>query len=310
MGAPITAAQMQRFFDKRIGEVIEENKKFDEHANMIPKLFRMMSSKNLSEEFQAMGAVPNIPDFNGKLSTLSVAPGFHKRIEPSEKAGKLVIERKFLDAQLWNLFTDSGRDLKKAANRTKEEDAVKIFANSTSTAFDYMTSEEGVALASNSHATKSGTSTATGFDNSGTSAFSKTAVAATWIIMHQFRNDISKQINPAGKFGLVVPFNLVDAAMELVGTPKGFDTAALDMNAQGNGRYEVIPYPLLDDYDTNDWHMVDMSGMKKDLVWIDRVKDDITTHVDFQTYMTEIAIYYSSGYGFLDWRWIFSHTVS
>ena len=212
---------------------------------------------------------------------------------------------------MWDLFSNSGRDLKIAANRTREEDAVKVFANSTSTAFDYMTSEEGVALASSSHTTKSGAATTTGFDNAGTSAVSKTSIAATWILMNQFKDSNGKQIKPSMRMGIICPVNLFDTIMEIVGTEKGFDTAGMDKNQQHN-RYEVIPYPLLDTYDTNNWHMVDLDAMKgrAGLVWVDSVKDDIATQVDFQTFNTEVSVYYRAGYGFLDWRWIYSHIVS
>ena len=76
------------------------------------------------------------------------------------------------------------------------------------------------------------------------------------------------------------------------------------------GRYEVIPYLRLDDTDTNNWFMVDKTAMKNDLLWINRMSDDINHTVDFETYMLKISLYFRAAYGFKDWRWIYGHAVS
>jgi len=309
MGNPIVSSDFQRLFDKNIRQVMDGAKKYNEQSAMIPKLFRTINSDNDREEFYSVGKVPDIPEFGGELTALSVAPGYHNKIEPTEFAAKLTIQRKFLDDKKWSVFSDNAAGLQSAADRTREKKAVRIFTNAQSSAFDFQTSEEGVALASSSHTTKSGVSTATGFDNAGTSAMSKTTVAATWILMHQLKDDSGEMNEPSSNIGLIVPFNLVDKAEEIVGTAKGLDTAEGNVNPQFR-RYTIIPYPRLDVTDTNDWSMVDLDAMKKDLVFINRINDDINTHIDFQTFMTEISIYFRCGFGFLDWRWIYNHKVS
>jgi len=74
--------------------------------------------------------------------------------------------------------------------------------------------------------------------------------------------------------------------------------------------YEVIPYLRLDDSDTNNWFMVDLDAMKRNLIWIDRVPPDSATNIDFQTKMVQQSIYFRIGYGFKDWRWCYGHNVS
>ena len=309
MGVPITSSQYARFLDKRVTDVVESRKQYNMQHAMIQKLFNVMGSDSAWEEYDQVGAVPDIPEFNGKLSTLSVSPGFHTKITHKEHAGKLQIERKFWDDRKWPIFEDAGAGLEDAAERTREKDAVNVFTNSNSVAFDFMESEEGVALSSNSHTTKSGTSTSTGFDNAGTSAMSKTSVAATWILMRQFKNDISEVIEPDNSVALVYPINLNDLAEEIAGTPKGLDDAHGNINPQFR-RYELIPYPRLDQSDSNNWHMVNKTLMKKSLLWLDRIRESVKTHVDFQTYMTEISLYYRASYGWRDWRWVYSQVVS
>ena len=88
-----------------------------------------------------------------------------------------------------------------------------------------------------------------------------------------------------------------------------FDTAASDKNMDYR-RYSVIPYLRLDDTDTNNWFMVDKSAMKNDLLWINRIGDDINHTVDFETYMLKMSIYFRAAYGWKDWRFIYGHNVT
>jgi len=308
MGVPITSAQQVRLLQANLREVGEN--KYNELKSMIPEMFRVVSSESAWEEFYDVGSVPDIPEFNGKLSTLSVAAGFHKIIEPKEFGAKIDIERKLIDDKKYSVLDNMAAKLMVSAHRTREKTGVKLFANSSSTAYDFMTkNEEGVALCSSSHTTKSGTSTASGFDNSGTSAISKTTVAATRILMRQFRNDISERIEISDNLGLVVPDNLADIAEEINGTPKSMDTAEGNINTQA-GRYKVIPYLRLDDTDTNNWYMVDLDAQKESAIWLDRIKPEISSQVDFNTYLKEVAVYMRHAYGYIDWRWIYGHVVS
>jgi len=201
----------------------------------------MLPSDSAWEEFYSVGAVPDIPEFNGKISYLGIAPGYHVKIEPKEYAGGIQAERKLIDDKKYSVLDNRAAGLMTAAQRTREKLGVRTFANAFSAAFDFMTSEEGVALCSSSHTTKAGTSTASGFDNAGTSALSKTSVAATRLLMRQFRNDISERIDMSDNLALIVPDNLADTAYEIVNTPKSLDTAEGNVNPQYK-RHTVIPY--------------------------------------------------------------------
>ena len=223
MGSPLTSPEFVRLLDKRLTMVEED--KYKELSSMIPKLYNVMPSDSAWEEYFSTGAVPDIPEFTGKVSYLPIAPGFTTLIEPKEYSGGLQVERKLIDDKKYAVLDKRAEGLVTAAHRTREKLGVKAFSNAFSTAFDFMQSEEGTSLCSSSHLTKSGTSTASGFDNSGTSALSKTSIAATRLLMRQFRNDISERIEPSDNLALVVPDNLYDAAMEIVGTPSGYDTA-------------------------------------------------------------------------------------
>ncbi|HUX46394.1 MAG TPA: hypothetical protein VMV58_00140 [Desulfosporosinus sp.] len=307
MGSPLDSAQFVRLLDERLRSVSEN--KYKDLKSMIPTLFNVLPTDSAWEEFYSVGSLPDIPEFNGKLSYLGLAPGFTTRIEHKEYAAGVQTERKLIDDKKYAVLDRRAAGLMESAHRTREKKGVRAFSNAFSTAFDYMESEEGVALCSSSHTTKAGTVTTSGFDNAGSTALSKTAIAATRLLMRKFRNDISERIDVGDDLALILPDNLADTAYEIVGTPAGYDTAALDKNMD-YGRYEVIPYLRLDDYDTNNWFLVWKSQMKKDLIWMDRIAPELKNTVDYETYMIKHAIYFRCSYGFIDWRWVYGHSVS
>jgi phage major head subunit gpT-like protein len=108
---------------------------------------------------------------------------------------------------------------------------------------------------------------------------------------------------------LIVPDNLADTAEEIAGTDKGLYSAEGTINVQ-KGRWKIIPYLRLDDYDTNNWFMVDSKMMKKYLVWIERVKPEPNNTIDFETYQIKHSVYMRCANGFTEWRFIYGHTVS
>jgi len=309
MGSPIDSAQFVRLLDNRLREVAEGEKKYRELSSMIPKLFNVLPSDSASEEFYNIGAVPDIPEFTGKLTYLSQSPGYHTKIEPKEWAAGLIAERKLLDDKKYSVLENRSQSLMRAAMRTREKQGVRAFNLAFSGAYDYQTSEENVSLCNSQHLTKSGTSVSSGFSNAGSTTFSKVAVAATRILMRKFRNDISERIEISDNLALIVPDYLADDAFELVKTPKGMNSAEGNVNMD-YGRYTVIPYMRLDDNSTSNWFMVDMDAMKDDLIWIDRISPESKNTVDFETYQLKQAVYFRCAYGWKDWRWIYGHNVS
>jgi len=307
MASPLTSSQFVRLLDQRLREVSEA--KYNDLPSMIPKLYRMIDSDSAWDEFYSIGAVPDIPEFTGSLSTLGIAPGFHTQIEAKEFAAEIISQRKLIDDKKYSVLDAQAEGLMGAAHRVKEKKGMRTFGYAFSTAFDFMESEEGVALCSSSHTTKAGTSTSSGFDNSGTSAMNKTSVAATRVLMRKFKNDISERIDVGDDLMLVYPDELDETAYEIVKTPAGYDTAGKDAN-YAYGRYSLCPYPRLSDVDANNWFMVWKSQMKKDLLWIDRVMPEAKNTVDYSTYALRQAIYFRCAAGFQDWRWVYGHVVT
>jgi len=304
---PVHSSQFIRLLDERLREVAEN--KYADLPKYRDMFYRMLPSDSAFEEFYEVGSLQDIPEFNGKVTYLGVAPGYHVQIEHKEFSAGTAIERKLIDDKKYNVMDDRAAGLMESADRTMDKYAVNIFNGAFSAAFDFMTTEEGLALCSNSHTTKAGTSTSSGFDNLATGALNKTNLAAARLQMRLFRNDISERINVGDDLALVVPDALADTAYEIVGTPNGLYTAELTKNMHYQ-RYEVIPCLRLDDDDTNNWFLVWKSQMKKDLVWSDRIKPEITTHIDKETFNVKTIVYFRFSYGRLGWRWILGSQVS
>jgi phage major head subunit gpT-like protein len=266
MGTPMNKEQFARLLDARLTNVWEEESKRQELAAMIPKLFNVVSSGSAFEEmFYTTGVVGDIPEFNGKLTYLSMSPGFHKKVEHKTFAAGIQTERELIDDKKWGVLDARAKGLSRTAYRTQEKWAARAFTNAGSTAFDFMSSEEGKALCSSTHLTRTGVSTSSGFDNTGTSALSKTAVSALRLKARLLKMDNGERFAGYENCGLIVPDALADTAYELVNSDKDPESANNTVNAS-KGRYTVIPYMRLDDSDTNDWYLVDMDAMKDNLM--------------------------------------------
>ena len=314
MANPISSAQFTRLLDRRLRKVFDDSR-HAEISGMIPQLYNVMEGDSAFEEFAEVGAMPDIPEFNGKLAYLSISPGYYNKIEPKEYAAGVMFERKLLDDKKYAVMDNRAGMLGRSASRVQEKIGVRPFANAFSAAFDFQTSEEGVSLCSTAHTTKSGASTASGFSNAGTTALSKTAIAATRILMRRFKNDINERIDIEPDT-LIVPDNLYDAACEATGyDPRSGAKSDLDPDSaqfkiNSVRGFKVIPYLRLDDYDTNNWFMVDSKKMKQDLLWINRVHPEYKMTVDFETMAVKNSVYFRIANGFTDWRFIFGHNVA
>jgi len=309
MGNPVVSSDFTRLLVDDLREVAESAKKFADLNSMIPQLFNVATSDSAWEEFFEVGGVPDIQEFTGAIPYLAIAPGFHKKIEHREYAGGLQIERKLLDDKKYGVLENRASGLMESAMRVREKKGARAWQYAFSIAFDFMTSEEGVAWCSNSHTTKSGVSTSTGFDNLNTTALSKTSVATARLNMRRFKTDIGERYEVSDNLALVVPDNLVDTAEEIAGTIKSLDTGDGNINPQ-YGRYKIIPYLRLDDVDTNNWFLVDMSRLKQELIFFDRIPAEYKTTIDFDTYRNLQAVYMRVSYGWKDWRSILGSQVS
>lgn len=313
----IALEQFSRLADKRLDDVFEMGTILKPYMNYIDTIFGKMVLDKAFAELYAVGQYPDIQEFTGKLDYQGIAPDYFYQIEPKEFASGIQFQRKFIDDKQYSVLDEKQDGLIRALGRTKEKSAATIFTGAFSSSWDFMKSEEGKPMCSTTHTTKSGASTTTGFSNAGTSSLSKTSIMATAILFRKFKDDIGEYFDSEPDT-IVVPESLYYTACEAVGyDPKSGASSDLDPDTGNTGKinaiykgFKVIAWRRLDDNSTKSWFMLDSRLAKKFMVWIDRIKPDITTTVDFETYALKQAIYARYGVGFRGWRHVYGHSVT
>jgi hypothetical protein len=300
---------VRKGWDKVTGEVTEE---LHQRESLRETLYTEAGLDSAYYEKYGVSDLPDIPRFNGTLTYLDVAPGFGVRIEPGEFAAGVEVERKLWENNLYPVMKDWPRKFTMASHRTKEKAAIKGYAKLNSAAFDFMPwNEEGVPIASSSHTTKNDyvTTSAGGYSNLGSSAFSPTAVEATRILMRGFRG-LNGEILAITPDGFIGPTTLDQKFEEVTATPLGLYTANHTVNVQHNRKWEYKTSQYFNDYSTKSWIMVDWNLLKQLAVWKTRIEDQGGAKIDFETYRLKFSLYSYWGYGFLGWQAFYFHQVS
>jgi hypothetical protein len=66
----------------------------------------------------------------------------------------------------------------------------------------------------------------------------------------------------------------------------------------------------LDENSAKNWFMIDSRLFKKFVIWIDRIKPETNTTIDFETFAIKQSIYGRFGYGWRNWRGVYGHNVT
>lgn len=303
-------SRFQELVRRGFKKVVDETSKELHQVEPIrQKLYTVETSTQAYEEYYSVNGIGNLQKFNGVLQYAEHSPGYYTKIEPAQFALGIETEKKFWMNNLYPVLKSQGKDLTMASHRTKEYYAVRGYAGMNSTAFDFMQSEEGVAIASSAHTTKApGVSTAYGFSNLGSTAFSPTALEATRIIMRGFRNGIGERtaVRPNMLLGATT---LEQRFEEVTQTPSGLDTSYSNKNTAA-GKYQVLTNDYFNDYSTKNWMLIDTAMMKQFAKWVTREEDQLASIVDFETFSMKHSIINYFGYGFTNWPFVYFHQVS
>lgn len=251
MASPLADRSFVRLLDDRLSEVFYTEQGADLDEN-IRTLFNVQDSDKAWEELFGIGDVPDFTEMLGTINYSAVYPGYHTKIEHKEFANGIQITRKLIDDDRHDAIEGRAERLGESARRTKEKYGCRAFAYAFSTAFDFMTAEEGVAMCSDSHTTRAaGVATTTGFDNYSTNSFSPASVEATRVLGNKFKSDIGERMD-MNFDTLIVPDELYEDAWELISSAGKVDTNNNNRNFH-MGRYNLLVYRRLSDYDTNNW---------------------------------------------------------
>ena len=291
-----------------------EDQAYNEFPDQVSNIFYMdPGSGQASERYSQEGTLGELSDFTGTVNYDEGFEGYNAVITPSERASGIQVERKLMENVQSNLFKldQKPRSLGSSAFRTRQVDAARLFNNAFSNDTKWLSHSEGVALCSNSHTTRSGDSTASGFDNMVTSALSSTALTAAVIQMRQFRGDRAERI-PIMPDEILYPVDLYGTAHEIFeseGVPEDVINAS---NVHYKGFKSLVPNGWNFLTNTANWWLMDSSQRKNGFgpIWIDKIKHEFAFVEDIDTLMGKWRIYIYYGMGYLNWRWILGANVT
>ena len=308
MPVPAVSTAFPDLLDPRFAKLY--NDRYQQLPDKLAKFYDMLSgaSAPTRDTYQTsqIGTFGDIPEFTGSVVYDDVSEGYNVTITPKEYASGFQIERKLYDDDLFGIMDSKPKGLATAYQRTRQKHGASTFNSAFSVDTTWNNNTEAVALCSNSHTTRSGASTSSGFDNLTTAALSATAVTASRILMVGFRGDRAERLSVMPN-ALLYPPDLYDRAFEIVKSMGIPDSANNNANVHEGG-YELIEWNYLTD--VNNWFMFDSTMMKDMLKWVDRTTSEFAMVEDFDTLIGKWRLYCRYGLGHNDWRFILGAQVA
>jgi len=304
MAVPQVSAAHGDVLDRRFTRIFNDTyKRLPEMRSM---LFNVSSArKGADEKFSSVGELGDLQVFDGQIDYDSTNQGYDVTATHKEYALGMQIERKLMDDDLFNVMDRQPAKLARAAQRTLETHAARLFTMAFSNDTLFYSHSEGVPLCSNSHTTTSGASTATGFDNLATAALSATAVASNRIQMRGFRGDRAERIN-VEPTEIWIPPDLYETAYEIVSSLGKVNTANNNANVH-YGQYNIFEWNYMSS--ATDWFMVDGEARKDNAMWFNRIPVEFANTNEFETMVRKWRVYTRFSYAWIDWRWILGNDV-
>jgi phage major head subunit gpT-like protein len=264
-------------------------------------LYGVETSTKAVEYDYGIGGLSDLEEFQGTIQYGDFTGQYKTSYQHKEWCKGIKIERRLVDDDQYNVINKRPQALALVTRRTREKHGANIFNNAFNTTT--FSGGDGFALCAAAH---THVGTATSQSNIGTSALSKTSLAAARLAMRGFMDETDNLINVMGDT-LVVPPELEQTAWEIINSQTEAYTADNTANFW-KGRYKVIVWDYLSD--TNNWFLLDSKYTKMFLKWFDRIKPEFNKDKDFDTYVAKWSMYTRYSYGFSDWKWIFGSQVS
>jgi phage major head subunit gpT-like protein len=273
-------------------------------TSRIPMLYNVTGSSKAQEFDLGVGGFGDFEEYAGTIEYDDDEQLFKTTYTHQEYAKGMVVERKLVDDDLYNVINQRPRKMGLAAARTREKHAASLLVNAFSSSF---TGGVGKALCATDHPQSPTDSTS--LSNKGTTALSYDSVVATRKLMRAFVDSRGELVTVQPNL-ILIPAELEDTAYDIVMTMGGRPGTA---NNSNNFVRDVGINYFVWDYltDSNDWFMIDTGLAGLYLNWFDRVSlefavdptSDFNLSARYRGYMR-----YS--YGWSDWRWVYGHEVA
>jgi hypothetical protein len=280
-------------------------------TSLIPTVYDVRSSRLAQENVRGVGVLGsdgwNFED-SGRVQYDDPNQGDKTTFTHAEFAKGVLVRRKFVDDNLFDVLTDQASALGDSLYRKREKSGASVFNNAfTSTTNDDGFSTlgaDGVVLCSASHPQSDDDGTT--WSNTGTTALSKAAVSSTRISMMDFEDDRG-DIMDVMPDTILVPPDLEDTGLEITKSMLDPTSANNAINPQA-GRFRLLVWHYLTD--ANNWFMLDSSRQRQFLRWYERIPVEFAREEDFDTLIAKFRAYNRYSYGWVDPRFIYGHNVT
>lgn len=308
MSVPMVAGGFGDLLDRRVTKLFSD--RYKQLPDVVPILFSMESSSDAYETSSEVGNFGDFTQFTGQVEYQDISQGYDVTATHVEFASGFQITRDLYDDDRHGEWQKKPTKLADAANRTRQKHAARVFVNAGSVDTFFYRHTENVALVSDSHTTTSGASTAAGFDNKLTTAFSASALLAAVIQMKGFRDDKGNRMSIMPD-EIWIPIDLYGTAYEVIESFGKTGGANNERNVHYGG-YKIMPSEGGWNYmsDATDWFLCDSSMRKTSLEWFERVPLEFAQAEDIDTLVAKWRAYMRYSYRHNDWRWCLGNIVA
>jgi len=271
--------------------------------SMIPELFDVQTTSDLSVYSLGIGGIPvemwDRYSKDGKTGYVEPDRGYSKTLTLVEYPIRLPIKKLYLQTDKTGMIRESINDVAISAAQKRETDAASVLNNAFSSSF---LGPDSVSLCNASHPVSPDNSGTTR-DNTGTEAFSYTAMKNARLNMRAWTDGQANPMMVNGKIALL-PIELESQAMEIFGARGKPGTADNDGSAITGLSYRIWDYLT----DNESWWFIDPIRAKRFLKWYNfggydsMVVEETTTDIVFEFKMTYI-------YGWRHWSFVYGNAV-
>ena len=304
-----TSTNFGDILNPQISEAFDDE--YPKLADRIGDFFRMGDPSEYPgkdrAQFTEVGGFGDMAEFTGTLLYDDVSQGYDRTMVHKVYAKGFQVERTLFEDDLLNVILSKPRDMADAYVRTRQKHGASIWNNAFSVDSTWLSGGDGQALCADAHTTTDpSVSTASGFDNLVTTAFSATALVSARI---QFRSikDLAGNIFSVSPDFVLHPKEIYDTVYEVLEASGKPGVTTNDPNVHKGG-YTYDDWEYLTD--TNNWFLIDKTQMKKYLLWIDRVPKEFGMVEDFDTFNAKWRLRCRYSLGALGWRWLIGAQVS
>lgn len=311
----LSRGQFGDLVDANIREAATEEF-FSLTEDIIPHLFGQKEpSQPLrpDERYTEVSGLPRMGQFTGTLDYATRSQGYESRGTYVEFAQGVTIEDSLVRYDRFDVIADQGKALARSAYRNRQNNALRWLRNAFSVDTFFHTRDEGTPIFTNNHTTTTGVSTAAGFDNLMTTAFSAAALTSMQIQAHDIR-DLQGHTVEVVIDTILAPIDLYDQVWETVTSLGKVDTAQNNRNVHF-GQYDMIFLRSKEDFpDLNDWWGVDKRLLKQLVLWFDQLfpggQPEFGYVEDFDTFNAKYRARMIYTYLIRDWRFGIGAQVS